>query len=255
MKFYVRIAARAARALRYPKEILVLMSDISLGSGALIVGGGMFFVVVSISFFTGTEVGLEGFNGLQQIGAEAFTGVITVAGQHPRDHARSWPAWRWPHRSGAGFTAQLGAMRISDEIDALEVMGVNSVVYLVGTRVWAALITMIPLYLAALFASYLASELVVTRFFGLSTGTYTHYFRLYLPPLDIFYSFLKAMVFAVLVTFVHCYYGYNATGGPAGVGVAAGRAIRLSIILVVVVNLFMSLILFGGVNATARLVG
>ena len=100
---------------------------------------------------------------------------------------------------------------------------------------------MIPLYLAALFASYLASELVVTKFFGLSTGTYTHYFRLYLPPIDIFYSFLKAMVFAVLVTFVHCYYGYNASGGPAGVGVAAGRAIRLSIILVVVVNLFMSL--------------
>ena len=84
--------------------------------------------------------------------------------------------------------------------------------YLVATRVWAALITMIPLYLAALFASYLASELVVTKFFGLSTGTYTHYFRLYLPPLDIFYSFLKAMVFAVLVTFVHCYYGYNVTG-------------------------------------------
>ncbi len=61
-------------------------------------------------------------------------------------------------------------MRISDEIDALEVMGVNSVVYLVATRVWAALITMIPLYLAALFASYLASELVVTKFFGLSPG-------------------------------------------------------------------------------------
>ena len=240
--------------LRYPKEILVLMSDISLGSGALVVGGGMFFVVVSIAFFTGTEVGLEGFNGLQQIGAEAFTGVITSLA-NTREITPLVAGVALAAQVGAGFTAQLGAMRISDEIDALEVMGVNSVVYLVATRVWAALITMVPLYLAALFASYLASELVVTRFFGLSTGTYTHYFRLYLPPLDIFYSFLKAMVFAVIVTFVHCYYGYNATGGPAGVGVAAGRAIRLSIILVVVVNLFMSLILFGGVNATARLVG
>jgi phospholipid/cholesterol/gamma-HCH transport system permease protein len=63
------------------------------------------------------------------------------------------------------------------------------------------------------------------------------------------------MIFAVVVTFVHCYYGYNAGGGPAGVGVAAGRAIRLSIILVVVVNLILSLVLFGGVNVTARLVG
>jgi phospholipid/cholesterol/gamma-HCH transport system permease protein len=254
MKFYVRTLRALPRALRYPKEILVLMSDISIGSGALVVGGGMFFVVVSISFFTGTEVGLEGFNGLQQIGAEAFTGVITALA-NTREITPLVAGVALAAQVGAGFTAQLGAMRISDEIDALEVMGVNSVVYLVATRVWAALITMIPLYLAALFASYLASELVVTRFFGLSPGTYTHYFRLYLPPLDIFYSFLKAMVFALLVTFVHCYYGYNAKGGPAGVGVAAGRAIRLSIILVVVVNLFMSLILFGGVNATARLVG
>ncbi|HEY1651397.1 MAG TPA: ABC transporter permease, partial [Acidimicrobiales bacterium] len=77
LKFYVKIVRSLPRALGHPKEILVLMSDISLGSGALVVGGGMFFVVVSISFFTGTEVGLEGFNGLQQIGAEAFTGVIT----------------------------------------------------------------------------------------------------------------------------------------------------------------------------------
>jgi phospholipid/cholesterol/gamma-HCH transport system permease protein len=230
------------------------MSDITLGSGALIVGGGMFFVVVSIAFFTGTEVGLEGFNGLQQIGASAFTGVITALA-NTREITPLVAGVALAAQVGAGFTAQLGAMRISDEIDALEVMGVDSVVYLVATRVWAALVTMIPLYLAALFASYLASELVVTRFFGLSSGTYQHYFRLYLPPLDILYSFLKAMIFAVLVTFVHCYYGYNASGGPAGVGVAAGRAIRLSIILVVVVNLFMSLILFGGVNASARLVG
>jgi phospholipid/cholesterol/gamma-HCH transport system permease protein len=254
LRFYARIIKAMPRALRYPREILVLMSDISLGSGALIVGGGMFFVVVSIAFFTGTEVGLEGFNGLQQIGAEAFTGVITSLA-NTREITPLVAGVALAAQVGAGFTAQLGAMRISDEIDALEVMGVNSVVYLVATRVWAALITMIPLYLAALFASFLASELIVTKFFHLSPGTYQHYFQLYLPPIDIFYSFMKAMIFAVLVTFVHCYYGYNAGGGPAGVGVAAGRAIRLSIILVVVVNLILSLVLFGGVNVTARLVG
>jgi phospholipid/cholesterol/gamma-HCH transport system permease protein len=254
LRFYARIVRAMPRALRYPREILVLMSDITLGSGALIVGGGMFFVVVSIAFFTGTEVGLEGFNGLQQIGAEAFTGVITSLA-NTREITPLVAGVALAAQVGAGFTAQLGAMRISDEIDALEVMGVNSIVYLVATRVWAALITMVPLYLAALFASYLASELVVTKFFGLSSGTYQHYFQLYLPPIDILYSFMKAMIFAVLVTFVHCYYGYTATGGPAGVGVAAGRAIRLSIILVVVVNLILSLVLFGGVNVTARLVG
>jgi phospholipid/cholesterol/gamma-HCH transport system permease protein len=252
--FYGRILRAMPRALRYPREILVLMSDITVGSGALIVGGGMFFVVVSISFFTGTEVGLEGFSGLNQIGAQAFTGIISSLA-NTREITPLVAGVALAAQVGAGYTAQLGAMRISDEIDALEVMGVNSVIYLVATRVWAALITMIPLYLAALFASFLASELIVTKFFGLSPGTYQHYFQLYLPPIDIFYSFAKAMIFAVLVTFVHCYYGYNATGGPAGVGVAAGRAIRLSIILVVVVNLIISLVLFGGVNVTARLVG
>ena len=254
LRFYARILRAMPKALRYPREVGILMSDIAIGPGALIIGGGMFFVVMSISFFTGTEVGLEGFTGLSQIGAQAFTGVISSLA-NTREITPLVAGVALAAQVGAGFTAQLGAMRISEEIDALEVMGVNSVVYLVATRVWAALITMIPLYLAALFSSYLATELIVTKFFHLSTGTYQHYFRLFLPPIDIFYSFLKAMVFAVVVTLIHCYYGYNAAGGPAGVGVAAGRAIRLSIIVVVLLNLFLSLVLFGGINVTARLVG
>jgi phospholipid/cholesterol/gamma-HCH transport system permease protein len=254
LRFYVRILRSLPKALRYPKEIGILMSDIAIGPGALVVGGGMFFVVMSIAFFTGTEVGLEGFTGLSQIGAQAFTGVISSLA-NTREITPLVAGVALAAQVGAGFTAQLGAMRISEEIDALEVMGVNSVVYLVATRVWAALVTMVPLYLAALFSSYVATELIVTRFFGLSPGTYQHYFQLFLPPIDIFYSFVKAMVFAVVVTLIHCYYGYNATGGPAGVGVAAGRAIRLSIIVIVLLNLLMSLVLFGGVNFTARLVG
>jgi phospholipid/cholesterol/gamma-HCH transport system permease protein len=254
LRFYLRIVSSMPRALRHPREIAVLMSDITIGSGALVVGGGMFFVVVSIAFFTGTEVGLEGFTGLQQIGAQAFTGVISSLA-NTREITPLVAGVALAAQVGAGFTAQLGAMRISEEIDALEVMGVDSVDYLVATRVWAALITMVPLYLAALFASYFATELIVTRFFGLSAGTYQHYFHLFLPPIDIFYSFVKAMVFALLVSLIHCYYGYYAAGGPAGVGVAAGRAIRLSIIVVVLVNLLMSLVLFGGVNVTAKLVG
>ncbi len=242
------------RALRYRKEIAVLMADITIGPGALVVGGGMLFVVVAIAFFTGTEVGLEGFTGLAQIGAQAFTGVVSSLA-NTREITPLVAGIALAAQVGAGFTAQLGAMRISEEIDALEVMGINSVLYLVATRVWAALITMIPLYLAALFSSYLATELIVTKFFGLSTGTYQHYFQLFLPPIDIFYSFLKAIVFAILVTLIHCYYGYNVRGGPAEVGVAVGRAIRLSIIMIVLVNLLMSLVLFGGINVTAKLVG
>jgi phospholipid/cholesterol/gamma-HCH transport system permease protein len=254
LHFYQRIVRSMPRALRYRKEIAILMADITIGPGALIVGGGMFFVVVSIAFFTGTEVGLEGFTGLQQIGAQAFTGVVSSLA-NTREITPLVAGIALAAQVGAGFTAQLGAMRISEEVDALEVMGINSVVYLVATRVWAALITMVPLYLAALFSSYLATELIVTKFFGLSTGTYQHYFQLFLPPIDIFYSFLKAITFAILVALIHCFYGYNVTGGPAEVGVAVGRAIRLSIIMIVVVNLLLSLVLFGGINVTAKLVG
>ncbi len=254
LHFYQRIVRAMPRALRYRREIAMLMADITIGPGALIVGGGMFFVVVSIAFFTGTEVGLEGFTGLAQIGAQAFTGVISSLA-NTREITPLVAGIALAAQVGAGFTAQLGAMRISEEVDALEVMGINSVVYLVATRVWAALITMIPLYLAALFSSYLATELIVTKFFALSTGTYQHYFQLFLPPIDIFYSFLKAITFAILVALIHCFYGYNVRGGPAEVGVAVGRAIRLSIIMIVLVNLLMSLVLFGGINVTAKLVG
>ncbi|MCB1005371.1 MAG: ABC transporter permease [Acidimicrobiales bacterium] len=253
LRFSAQILRRLPRALRYRKEIITLISDITVGAGALVVGGGMFFVIFSMSFFTGTEVGLQGFKGLQQIGAEAFTGVVSSVA-NTREITPLIAGVALAAQVGAGFTAQLGAMRISDEVDALEVMGVDSVVYLVCTRVWAALVTMVPLYLAALFASFLATELVVTRFFTLSPGVYRHYFNLFLPPIDILASFAKAMLFAVVVTLVHCFYGYHATGGPAGVGQAAGRAIRVSIIAVVVLNLLLSLVFWGG-SDTARIVG
>ena len=251
--FYLRILAGLPRGLRYRNEILALMGDIVFGPGALIVGAGMIFVGGSIAIFTGIEVGLEGFQGLSQIGAEAFTGIISSLA-NTREITPLVAGVALAAQVGAGFTAQLGAMRVSEEIDALEVMGVDSFVYLVTTRVWAALLTMIPLYLTMLFASYLATEIISTKFFYLSSGTYTHFFRLFLPSIDVLFSVIKAMVFAVVVTLIHCYYGFFASGGPAGVGVAAGRAIRTSIIVVVLLNLLMSFVMFGS-GTTALLVG
>jgi phospholipid/cholesterol/gamma-HCH transport system permease protein len=226
---------------------------VSIGAGALVIGGGMFFVVFANTFFTGTEVGLEGFKGLQQVGAQAFTGIISSLA-NTREITPLVAGIAMAAQVGAGYTASIGAMRVSEEIDALEVMGVDSFVYLVSTRLWAALIALIPIYLAALFASYLASQLIVTKFFTLSAGVYQHYFNLFLPPQDLFFSFIKAFFFVVAVVLIHCYYGYYATGGPAGVGVAAGKAIRLSIIVIVLLNLLLSLVFFGG-QGTARIVG
>jgi phospholipid/cholesterol/gamma-HCH transport system permease protein len=195
-------------------------------------------------------VGLQGFKGLEQIGAEAFTGLIGSFA-NTREVTPLIAGVAFAAQVGAGFTAELGAMRISEEIDALEVMSVPSKAYLVATRVVAALLAIIPLYLISLFASFFATKLVSTMFFGLSSGVYDYYFRLYLPPIDVFFSLVKACLFAVVVALIHCYYGYYATGGPAGVGVAVGRAIRLSIVSVVVLNLVLSLMFWGGGNTVS----
>lgn len=242
---FYEIVTQVILRLKYRNVVFNLVSDITIGAGAMIVGGGMIFVIFSMSFFTGTEVGLQGFKGLEQIGAEAFTGLIGSFA-NTREVTPLIAGVAFAAQVGAGFTAELGAMRISEEIDALEVMSVPSKAYLVATRVVAALLAIIPLYLISLFASFFATKLVSTMFFGLSSGVYDYYFRLYLPPIDIFYSLVKAGIFATVVALIHCYYGYHASGGPAGVGVAVGRAIRLSIVTVVVLNLVLSLIFWGG---------
>jgi phospholipid/cholesterol/gamma-HCH transport system permease protein len=233
--------------------LLALISDITIGAGALIVGGGMVFVIFSMSFFTGTEVGLQGFKGLQQIGAESFTGLVGSFA-NTREVTPLIAGIAFAAQVGAGFTAELGAMRISDEIDALEVMSVPTYTYLVCTRVVAAVVAILPLYLISLFASFFATRLVSTQFFGMSPGQYDHYFHLYLPPIDVLYSVAKACTFAAVVALIHCYYGFTASGGPEGVGVAVGKAIRLSIVTVVVLNLIMSVLFYGGGN-TVRIAG
>src|SRR5438105_6308330 len=253
LRFFGSALKSLPQALQYRKYIASIVSDVTIGAGALVVGAGTFFVIFAMSFFTGTQVGLEGFQGLSQIGAQAFTGLVS-SWANTREITPLIAGVALAAQVGTSFTAELGAARISDEIDALEVMAVPSLTYMVSTRIWAAIITIIPLYLAALFSSYLATEVIVTRFFTLSSGTYSHYFHLFLPPIDIFYSLIKAVLFAIVVTLIHCYYGYNATGGPAGVGVASGRAIRASIVTIVVLNFVLS-VLFWGAHDTVQIAG
>jgi phospholipid/cholesterol/gamma-HCH transport system permease protein len=190
---------------------------------------------------------------LQLIGAEAFTGFLG-AFANTREITPLIAGVTLAAQVGCGFTAELGAMRVNEEIDALEVMAVRPVPYLVSTRIIAALIAITPLYLVALFSSYFATELIVTRVLGLSSGVYGHYFNTFLPPIDVLYSLIKAWVFAATVAVVHCYYGFNASGGPAGVGIAVGRAIRTSIVAVNVINLMLSAFMWG-VNETVRIAG
>ncbi len=254
LSFYVRALAWTPRTVRrYKKEILRLLAEVTLGSGSLAVIGGTVGVIVAMCFFTGTEVGLQGYAALNQLGTANFAGFVS-AYFNTREIAPLVAGIALAATVGCGFTAQLGAMRISEEVDALEVMAVPSLPFLVTTRIIAGLIAIIPLYVVGLLSSYFASRLVVTQFFGQSAGTYDDTFNKFLPPGDVLWSFGKVLVFAIMVILIHCYHGYNASGGPAGVGVAVGHAVRTSIVAINVVDLLLSMAIWG-TTTTVRLAG
>ena len=243
LSLYARAIAWIPRTLRrYRKEIARLLAEVSFGSGALIVILGTAGVMAAL--FVGSLVGLQGFRALDSLGVEALTGFIT-AYFNTRDIAPLVAAAALTATLGAGFTAQLGAMRISEEVDALEVMAVPSVPFLVTTRVIAGIVAVIPMYTIGLLASFVASRLNVTVINGLPGGTYDHYFDLFLPVSDVLFSYLKVIVFATVIILIHCHYGYRAKGGPAGVGVAVGRAVRLSIVSTAILDFFLTLVIYG----------
>lgn len=243
--FYARTLGWIPKSVtRYRREVLRLLTEVAFGSGALALIGGTVVIVATLTFFTGSVVGLQSYSALNQIGTSAFSGFVT-AYFNTREVAPLVSALALSATVGAGFTAQLGAQRVSEEIDALEVMAVPSLPFLVTTRVVAGFIAVIPLYVIGLVASYLAARLLVTNFYTQSPGTYDHYFNLFLPPQDVLYSFGKVMVFALAIILVHCFYGYNASGGPAGVGVAVGNAVRNSIVIFTVLDNLLTLAIWG----------
>ncbi|MER7012375.1 ABC transporter permease [Saccharopolyspora sp. NPDC000359] len=254
LSFYLRSLVWIPRAItRYAKETLRLLAEVSFGSGALAVIGGTVGVMIGLTLFTGTVVGLQGFAALDQLGTSAFAGFVS-AYFNTREIAPLVAGLALSATVGSGFTAQLGAMRISDEIDALEVMGVPSLPYLVTTRVIAGFIAVIPLYVLGLLTSYVAARAVTVYVYGQSAGTYDHYFNLFLPPEDVLWSFGKVLVFSVVVIMTHCFYGYRASGGPAGVGVAVGRAVRTAIVTTALLDFFLSLAIWG-TTTTVRITG
>jgi phospholipid/cholesterol/gamma-HCH transport system permease protein len=254
LSFYVRALVWAPRTIRrYLKETLRLLTEVCFGTGGLAVIGGTLGVMIGMTMFTGLIVGMQGYAALNQLGTAALTGFIS-AYFNTREVAPLAAGLALSATVGCGFTAQLGAMRISEEIDALEVMAIPSMPYLVTTRVLAGIAAVIPLYAVGLLSSYLASRQITVWLYGQSAGTYDHYFTLFLPPEDVLWSFLKVIVFSALVILSHCYYGYTAQGGPAGVGVAVGRAVRTSIVLISVLDFFLSLAVWGA-TTTVRISG
>ena len=230
--------------LHYRTEILRLIAEMGFGVGALAAIGGTVVIVSFLTLSVGALVAVIGYNQLSTVGAEALTGFVS-AFFNVRLIAPLIAGVALAATIGAGATAQLGAMRINEEIDALEVMGIRSIAYLASTRVVAGVVVVIPLYCVAVLMSFFAARFGTTAVYGQSTGVYDHYFNTFLNPVDIIWSFFLAMMMATVIMLVHTYYGFTASGGPAGVGEAVGRAVRTSLISASFVVVFMSLAIYG----------
>jgi phospholipid/cholesterol/gamma-HCH transport system permease protein len=229
---------------RYRSETVRLIAQIGMGTGALAVVGGTVAIVAFVTVSGASLVAIQGFASLGNIGVGVFTGFFAAL-VNVRIAAPVVTGIALAATVGAGATAELGAMRISEEIDALEVMGIKSIAFLASTRIIAASVVILPLYGMAMIMAFLSPQLVTTALYGQSSGTYNHYFRTFLRPEDVFWSFVVAVIIAIIVMITHCYYGYNATGGPAGVGVSVGRSMRFSLAAVVIIAMNASLALYG----------
>lgn len=231
-------------AIRFRREVWRLIAEVTFGGGLLAVAASTVLVAAGLAAVIGIQLGLEGLQGLDMLGLAPLAGLVAAFG-NTRELSPLIVAFGLAAQMGCRFTAQLGAMRVTEEIDALEVMSIPSVQYLVSTRLIAVLITVVPLYLLALSGAYVGSQIVVTLVAHQGAGTYDHYFHEFLSSGDVYYSVLKVVVLAILITFIHCYYGFTATGGPEGVGRAAGRAIRASVVTIAVGDLLMTLLFWG----------
>jgi phospholipid/cholesterol/gamma-HCH transport system permease protein len=229
---------------RYRKETLRLIAQMSLGTGALAVIGGTIVIISFLTLSAGALIAVQGYNLLTGIGVEALTG-FTSAYLNVRIIAPLVSGIGMAATIGASATAQLGAMRINEEIDALDVIGIRSIAYLASTRIVAGTLVVGPLYCVAVLMAFFAARFGTTFIYGQSTGVYDHYFHTFLNPTDLLWSFCTAIVMAIVVMLIHTFYGYTASGGPAGVGEAVGRAVRASLITVVLVTLMISLSVYG----------
>jgi phospholipid/cholesterol/gamma-HCH transport system permease protein len=243
--FYGQALAATPDAIRrYPAEVLRLIAGMGMGTGALAVIGGTVAIIGFLTLCTGALIAAQGYNTLSNVGIEALTGFLG-AFLNVRFIAPATAGVALAATIGAGATAQLGAMRINEEIDALEVMGIRPITYLASTRIVAGVVAVIPIYTVSVLMSFLATRFGTTIVYGQSRGVYDHYFTTFLQPTDLLWSFVEALSMAAAVMSVHTYYGYTATGGPAGVGEAVGRAVRTSITAGVFILLTITLSVYG----------
>jgi phospholipid/cholesterol/gamma-HCH transport system permease protein len=246
-RFSARIAAQV-----YGLRVFRFFGESLRQAGILILSSTL--VIWGLVFIIGLQCGLEGAYFNRSVGAPAYAGVFS-AWCDLRELVPYAFGYMMAAKVGTGIVAELGSMRISDEIDALEVMGIDSMLFLCATRLLAAWMVLPFVYVAAVGAGFFASYLAVVQQIGeVSSGGFFLVFWMFQNPPDLLYSVLKAMFMATAIVLVGCYYGYNARGGPVGVGTATAKSMVLNIVLVHLIGM-LGTQLFWGANPRAPIGG
>jgi phospholipid/cholesterol/gamma-HCH transport system permease protein len=246
-KFSGRILAQV-----YSLRVMHFFGETLRQAGVLILGSTM--VIWGLVFIVGLQCGIEGAYFTRAQGAPAYSGVF-AAWCDLREIVPYGFGYMMSAKVGTGIVAELGSMRISDEIDALEVMGIDSVLFLCATRLLAAWIVLPFMYMSAVGAGFLASYLAVVQQIGeVSSGGFSLIFWMFQNPPDLLYSVIKAMTMATAIVLVGCYYGYHAGGGPVGVGTATAKSMVLNIVLVHLIGMLGTQV-FWGANPRAPIGG
>jgi phospholipid/cholesterol/gamma-HCH transport system permease protein len=248
------IAKFGARVLRdvWGGRVFRFLGESLRQAGILILGSGL--VICGLVFIVGLECGIEGAYFTRAQGTPAYAGVFS-AWCDLRELVPYSFGYMMAAKVGTGIVAELGSMRISDEIDALEVMGIDSMTFLCATKLLGAWLVLPFLYLIAIGAGFFASYLVVVQQIGdVSSGGFFLIFWLFQNPSDLVFSLLKGMVMATAIVLVGCYYGYNAGGGPVGVGTATAKSMVLNLVLVHLIGM-LGTQLFWGANPRAPIGG
>ena len=226
------IAGFSARVVAgiFSGRVLRFFGEALRQAGILILGSAL--VIWGLAFLFGLQCGIEGAYFSRSTGAPAYAGVFS-AWCDLREVMPFAFGYMMSAKVGTGLVAEIGAMRISDEIDALEVMGINSMLFLCATRLLAAWMVLPFLYVAAVGVGYVASYIAVVEQIGeTSSGGYFLIFWMFQNPPDLVYSLIKGMAMATVVVLVGAYYGYTASGGPGGVGTATAKSMVLNTVMV-----------------------
>jgi phospholipid/cholesterol/gamma-HCH transport system permease protein len=211
-------------------------------------------VIWGLIFIIGLQCGIEGAYFNRAVGSPAYAGVF-AAWCDLRELVPYAFGYMMAAKVGTGIVAEIGSMRISDEVDALEVMGISSMTFLCATRLLAAWLVLPFMYLAGIGAGFFASYLAVVQQIGeVSSGGFFLIFWMFQNPPDLLFSVIKAMAMATVIVLVGCYYGYTASGGPVGVGTATAKSMVLNIVLVHLIGMLGTQV-FWGANPRAPIGG